>query len=97
MADYEQKWRKTGSRGKNSVAESSSLFRSSLKLNPEDQDIMYSLSKIYLNLGRNADAEKMNKMMDQAKAKGQRRSNSPNYNNKKRKPKRASFFYALFN
>lgn len=70
MAEYGKSGKKLETEAKGYSQKAVPYLEAALKLNPDDTDVMYSLSKIYLNLGRTADAEKMNKMMDQAKGKG---------------------------
>jgi tetratricopeptide (TPR) repeat protein len=69
MAEYGKSGKKIEAEAKVQSQKAVPYLEAALKLNPDDQDVMYSLSKIYMNLGRNADAEKMNKMMDAAKGK----------------------------
>jgi tetratricopeptide (TPR) repeat protein len=44
-------------------------FDAAIKIDPTDRASMKSLSQIYVKLGRNADAERMNKMMDATRLK----------------------------
>ena len=69
MAEYSKSGKKLETDAKAQSQKAVPYLEAALKLNPDDQDVMYSLSKIYLNLGRNADSERMEKMMAQAKAK----------------------------
>ncbi len=68
IADYQKSGKKIEADAKAFSQKAVPYLEAALKLTPDDTDIMYSLSKIYLNLGRNADAEKMNNLMDKTKA-----------------------------
>src|SRR5690606_28791952 len=69
MAEYGKSGKKIETEAKAQSQKAVPYLEAALKLNPEDTDVMYSLSKIYLNLGRNADSAKMEKMMSETKAK----------------------------
>jgi len=63
-ATYQKQGQKLENQAKAMFQQAIPYFESALKIDPTDRASMQSLSQIYVKLGRNADAERMNKMMD---------------------------------
>jgi tetratricopeptide (TPR) repeat protein len=63
-ATYQKQGVKIENQAKGMFQQAIPYFESALKIDPTDRASMQSLSQIYVKLGRNTDAERMNKMMD---------------------------------
>jgi tetratricopeptide (TPR) repeat protein len=63
-ATYQKNGVKLENQAKALFTQAIPYFESAIKIDPTDMASMKSLSQIYVKLGRNADAERMNKMMD---------------------------------
>jgi tetratricopeptide (TPR) repeat protein len=63
-ATYQKQGVKIENQAKGMFQQAIPYFEAALKIDPTDRASMQSLSQIYVKLGRNADAERMNKMMD---------------------------------
>jgi tetratricopeptide (TPR) repeat protein len=61
---YAKSGKKMEDQAKGYIQQSVPYFEAALKLQPTDRATMQTLSQIYVKLGRNADAERLNKQMD---------------------------------
>ena len=64
FATYQKQGKKLEDQAKGLIQQAVPHFETALKLQPTDRSTMQTLSQMYAKLGRNADAERMNKMLD---------------------------------
>jgi tetratricopeptide (TPR) repeat protein len=64
FATYQKQGKKLEDQAKGLIQQAVPHFEAALKLQPTDRSTMQTLSQMYVKLGRNADAERLNKMMD---------------------------------
>lgn len=67
MATYQKSGKKLEADGKKYFEQSLPFFEKALQLQPNDRSTITSLQKVYVRLGRNADAEKMNAKLETLK------------------------------
>lgn len=67
FATYQKQGAKLEAQAKQYFQKAIPHFEAALKINPKDRTSMDSLQKIYTRLGKNADAERINKMMEESK------------------------------
>ncbi|GAB2468940.1 hypothetical protein GCM10011375_29580 [Hymenobacter qilianensis] len=67
MASYQKSGKKLEAEGKKYFEQALPHFEKALQLQPDDRATISSLQKVYVRLGRNADAEKMNAKLETLK------------------------------